>query len=366
MSMTEHEVVIVGGGGVGASAAWALARAGVDVVLIEREHRAHPLGASHGATRNFNPGYTRPSYLELLRTALPLWRELEAESGSRLLDQSGVVSHGPRPDVAELLQALPSIGFGAELLDRAEAARRWPQLRFAGPAVHLPDGGRLYAERALSAFYDGAAARGARILENTRVRSVVPRDGGIRVATDDGGVEARTAVVAAGAWTERLLGGLITLPPLRVTQEQPAHFALAGPLDDLPAFNHHPDPDGDWWPSPVYGGWTPGAGIKAGWHGVGPLTDPDRRSLTSEPQQLAALRRYVREWIPGADPDRYEEISCTYTSTASTDFIIDSFGPVVVAAGFSGHGFKFLPALGQLIARLATAPDARSPFRLTT
>lgn len=364
MGRTDHRVAVVGGGGVGAAAAWALARAGVDVVLIERYRHAHALGASHGATRNFNPGYTRPEYLALLRAALPLWREIEAESGAHLLDQVGVVNRGPRPDVADLLEALPTIGLRAELLDAREASRRWPQLRFAGPAVHLPDGGRLYAERSVDALYRVAEARGARILEGTRVTSLQANDDGVVIDTDGGPITARTAVVAAGAWSSRLLDGVVDLPPLTVTQEQPAHFALAAPLADLPAFNHHPEADSAWWPSAVYGGWTPGVGIKAGWHGVGPITDPDARTLRSEPAQLLALRRYVAEWIPGADPDRFEEISCTYTTTPTADFAIGAVGPITVAAGFSGHGFKFLPALGELLARLASTPGARSPFRL--
>lgn len=364
MGKNDHRVAVVGGGGVGAAAAWALARAGIDVVLIERYRRAHPLGASHGATRNFNPGYTRPEYLDLLRTALPLWREIEAESGAHLLDQVGVVNRGPRPDVADLLEALPTIGLRAELLDAREASLRWPELRFVGPAVHLPDGGRLYAERSVDALYRVAEASGARILENTAVVSIEASDDGVVIDTDGGPITARTAVVTAGAWSSRLLAGVVDLPPLTVTQEQPAHFALAAPLADLPAFNHHPEADSSWWPSAVYGGWTPGVGIKAGWHGVGPVTDPDARTLESEPAQLLALRRYVAEWIPGADPDRFEEISCTYTTTPTTDFAVGTVGPITVAAGFSGHGFKFLPALGELLARLASTPDARSPFRL--
>jgi sarcosine oxidase len=97
---------------------------------------------------------------------------------------------------------------------------------------------------------------------------------------------------------------------------------------------------------------TPGEGVKAGWHGVGPVTDPDERTFEAEPQQLAALQRYVREWLPGADADAVIPISCTYTTTSDGNFVLDAAGPVVVGAGFSGHGFKFVPTVGRILADL--------------
>ena len=97
---------------------------------------------------------------------------------------------------------------------------------------------------------------------------------------------------------------------------------------------------------------TPGEGIKIGWHGVGPVVDPDARSFTADIAQMEALRRYVRDWFPGLDANSFEPISCTYTSTDSGDFILDRFGPIVVGAGFSGHGFKFTPAIGRVLAEL--------------
>ena len=161
--------------------------------------------------------------------------------------------------------------------------------------------------------------------------------------------------MTAGAWTERLLGASLVLPKLVVTQEQPAHFAVTDPSHVWPGFNHLPQPGSsryDQWYSQIYGTLTPGEGVKAGWHGVGPVSDPDARTFEPEPVQLAALQRYAREWLPGVDADDVEPISCTYTSTDDTDFVLDRVGPVVVGAGFSGHGFKFVPTVGRILADL--------------
>ena len=87
---------------------------------------------------------------------------------------------------------------------------------------------------------------------------------------------------------------------------------------------------------------------------VPPRTDPDRRTFTPEPHQLRQLRDYVAQWVPGADPDHLVPISCTYTTTPDHDFVLDRRGRVVVAAGFSGHGFKFAPAVGRVLADLAS------------
>ena len=110
---------------------------------------------------------------------------------------------------------------------------------------------------------------------------------------------------------------------------------------------------------------TPGEGIKAGWHAVGPETDPDRRSFEPEPGQLAALQRYAAEWLPGVDPESCVPISCTYTLTRDEHFVLDRSGPIVVGAGFSGHGFKFVPTVGRILADLVegTRP-APSLFRM--
>ncbi|HEX5088678.1 MAG TPA: FAD-dependent oxidoreductase [Nocardioides sp.] len=351
----DRETVVVGGGAMGSATAWHLARRGRQVTLVERFGARHRMGASHGRSRNFNITYADATYQTMLREAAELWAELEDESGVSVLDVVGIVNHGAgvAPDLADQLGAL---GVRAALLTPAEAQERWAGIRFDTRVVHCPDGGRLDAEEAVATLQSEAARHGGEVVLDTRVESIEVRpDGRVEVVTGPETFVADTVVVTAGAWTEKLLGARVALPRLVVTQEQPAHFAVSDPAADWPSYNHLPeprDPRYGYWYSQTYGTLTPGEGVKAGWHAVGPVTDPDARTFEPEPVQLAALQRYAREWLPGVDADAMTPISCTYTSTSDTDFVLDRVGPIVVGAGFSGHGFKFVPTVGRILADL--------------
>lgn len=374
--MTEKlDTVVIGGGAMGSATAWQLARRGRAVTLLERFAPLHTNGASHGASRNFNTAYADPTYVAMLAEALPLWRELESESGHRVLEQVGIVNHGPHSGFDEIAARLGAAGLGAEFLSQEAAGERWPGFRFEGRVLHTPDAGRLNADAAVSALQSAATAAGADIRHNTRVLRVeVLGDDQVRVITETGVIDARRVIVTVGGWTTTLLRDVlpVALPRLVVTQEQPAHFALrdtsadaaSRAATDWPGFNHNVDrsvSSSSWWYSPIYGMYTPGQGVKAGWHGAGPVVDPDARSFLPEPGQLAALQRYVREWLPGADAEAIEPVSCTYTTTADENFVLDRVGPVIVGAGFSGHGFKFTPVVGRILADLATDAEASAP-----
>ncbi|BDZ55809.1 FAD-dependent oxidoreductase [Agromyces marinus] len=359
--ITQVETVVVGGGAMGAATAWQLARRGRDVALLERYEPGHRIGASHGASRNFNVAYSDPAYVAMLVDALPLWRELEVESGAGLLELVGVANHGPAADFDDVHAALTHAGIPAEFLPLDEAAARWPGIRWDTRVLFNARAGRVNADATIAALHRAAAAADADVRHRTRATRIEPLgDARVRVASvTDAGVEevfeARTAVVTLGAWTTKLIGGL-ALPRLVVTQEQPAHFAVRDEAMQWPSYNHHPGAARDgygYWRSPVYGMLTPGEGVKAGWHGVGPVVDPDARDFLPVPDQLADLQRFAREWLPGVDADAAQPISCTYTTTPDENFVLGRIGPIVVGAGFSGHGFKFTPVVGRILADLA-------------
>ncbi|TQS46199.1 FAD-dependent oxidoreductase [Cryptosporangium phraense] len=352
------DVVVVGGGGVGSATAWQLARRGRSVVLLEQFASGHTKGASHGASRIFRLSYPDRVHIDLAREARDLWRELEATTGTDLLTITGGVDHGNSPLLDALADGLAAAGVSRYWLTPNEAADRWPGIRFDTRALFHPDSGRLHADRSVAALQSAASAAGALIRHETPVTSIeVLGEDAVLVHTDSGTHRARRVVAAVNGWAAKLVGKLAPLPPLRITQEQPAHFAAARPGDTWPSFGHVIG--GEY--GGIYGLATPGEGIKVGFHGVGPEVDPDHRDYAPEPVQLAALREYARTWLPGVDPDAFTSISCTYTTTPDANFVLDRAGPVVVATGFSGHGFKFLPALGRVLADLALDADRPDP-----
>ena len=368
--MTEHvPFVVVGAGAMGLATTWQLARRGHRVLTLERFARGHARGASHGATRNFNNAYGAAHYLDLLTLARSEWDELSRTTGEPLLRLHGLASHGDQRLIEGVHDALIARGERVEMLAAKDAARRWSGMRFDGDVLLTPDAGVVRAAAALQALEQGARSLGADIRFEHAVIAVEEGTDGVSLTVDGGGerldVVADTVVVTAGAWTAGILPDSFPLPRLTVTEESPAHFAPRSADLAWPSFNHFVDPQrgpiGN-----VYGMPTPGEGVKVGFHMVGPVVDPDARTFRPVPEQATALRDYVAEWFPGLDPDTAVPVSCTYTSTDTEDFVLDRRGRVVVGAGFSGHGFKFTPAVGSVLADLAEDASARAaaPFRL--
>ncbi|MCP2635125.1 FAD-dependent oxidoreductase [Microbacterium sp. HD4P20] len=360
--------LVIGAGAMGLATTWQLARRGHPVIALERFERGHACGASHGATRNFNNAYAADHYLDLLALARSEWDELSRTTGEPLLRLHGLVTHGDPAVISTVHAALITRGERAEVLTAAEAGRRWSGMRFDGDALFTPDAGVVRAAAALEALERAARDHGADIRFGHAVTALEERSDGVAVTVEADGtrtdIVADVVVVTAGAWTAGILPPSLPLPRLTVTEESPAHFMPVATDAEWPSFNHFVDPDrhiGN-----VYGMPTPGEGIKVGLHLVGPVVDPDARTFRPVPALADRLRDYVREWMPGLDADSAVPISCTYTSTETEDFVLDRRGRVVVGAGFSGHGFKFTPAVGAVLADLALDDTARAapPFRV--
>ncbi|MET9218480.1 FAD-dependent oxidoreductase [Streptomyces sp. NPDC008079] len=361
--MTRRKVVVVGGGAMGSSAAWHLASRGAEVTLLEQFAPGHDRGSSHGSSRIFRLAYADPFYVGLAVRALPLWRRLQDETGSTVLTLTGAVDHGPARAVAALRDALRGAGRPSQELTARAAAERWPGLVADTTALFHPEAGRLHADDAVAAFQQAARAKGATVRHGVKVGALRRRGSGAEVVTArDEVIAADAVVVAVGGWAARTLGQVTEgPPPLRVTQEQPVHFP-APDAPDWPAFIHHGGAGIDE-AAGVYGLGS-ADGVKAGFHGIGPVVDPDDRDRTPDPVVLGRLQEYAARWLPGVDHTRPTPVTCLYTTTPDHDFVIDRVGPFTVLAGFSGHGFKFASVVGEIAADLVDGRPGSGRFAI--
>ena len=346
-------MVVVGAGAMGSATAWWLARRGRSVALLEQFEAGHRKGSSHGGTRIFRFAYDDPLYARLAVDALGSWRELEADTGSTLLEITGGVDHGPRVIVDTIAATLKQIGARHECLGREEAAERFAGMLFDESVVYSPDGGRCYADLTVRTLQERVSTLGGSVHFNTG-RAVVENHGDYVVVSNPAGLSwhAPVAVITAGAWVEPVLGGAgaYGIPPMVVSQEQICHFAPLDANREWPSFIHHGVAGLD---SAVYGLRTPGEGVKVGGHHEGPAVSGDDRDFVLDPRRIDQAVAYVERWFPGLDTTPIHGATCLYTTAPTKDFVLDRVGPLVIGSPCSGHGFKFTPEIGRILADIA-------------
>ncbi|MEX2238734.1 MAG: N-methyl-L-tryptophan oxidase [Dehalococcoidia bacterium] len=343
--MKAFDVAVIGAGVMGAATARALAKRGKKVVLLEQVEVGHTRGSSHGTSRIFRFSYPSAEYVKMAQESLPLWRELERESGETLLTITGGLDRGPH--IAENAAALSSCGASYEIHKGAAINQRFAGLSLPPdePVLLQGDAGYLAADACVSAFVSSAVTAGAEVRERSRVDSIKAAGDGVEVETAEGMVHAQVAVVTAGAWAAGILGSLGIDLPLRPTRETVAYFATRGEV--LP-------PLVEWGHPAIYALPAPGVGIKAGEHQAGPTVDPDEVGGPDE-ASLARVKQWVRDRFPLADPEPLQVETCLYTNTPDEGFVLERFGNVVVGSPCSGHGFKFAPLIGERLADLAVS-----------
>lgn len=345
--MREVEIAVVGAGAMGAAAAWRLARAGREVTLLERFEIGHARGSSHGPARIFRLAYEDPLYVRMAQRALPLWRELEAESGRALLETTGGIDAGDPASLARIEDALASCGAPVERIERP--SERFAGIRLDGPAVFSPDTGVLAASGAVEAMVDLARTAGAQVRSGCEALLVGASERSVTLDAGGETLRARSCVLAPGAWMRAMLAPLGADPPLTVSREQVCYFPQRA---DFPVLIDRGETLRFAMPS-RFG--APGA--RAGEHGTGERTTAEARTFDPDEHARARVEAWVERALPGAEPRAGAVETCLYTSTPDEDFVIDRLGALVVASPCSGHGFKFAPLVGEICAALATGRE---------
>jgi sarcosine oxidase len=361
MASTRYDAIVIGLGGMGAAAAFHLARRGRRVLGLEQYGLLHDRGASHGLTRIIRLAYhEHPSYVPLLRRSYELWHELETLAGETLLITTGSIEGGPQdgPTFRGALEAARIHDLPHEVLDVAELRRRHPAYGDLAPTTRVvfqPDGGFLLAERTLLAHINQAMAHGAELHFHELVAEWESTgQGGVSVRTERASYVADRLIICAGPWAGRVVPQLATLavPERQVLAWlQPTRPELFTP-DRFPVFVLDVA-DGTYYGFPVHD--VPGFKFGRFRHLREPI-DPDDPDRSTRPDDEAILRAFAIRYFPeGAGPTIMLK-TCIFTNSPDQHFIIDLLPgapEVSVAAGFSGHGYKFCSLIGEVMADLA-------------
>lgn len=346
--------VVVGLGALGSATAYELATRGRSVLGLERFELGHSNGASHDTSRILRHSYHTPEYVRLTQDAYDDWARLSARVGRDLTTVVGGLDLFPPEPAIPLIDytsSLDEVGIGYELFDVDAIGERWPQ--FALPAgtvgLYQERGAIVPAGPGTAAMQEQARLRGAELRRHAQVVAVT----GTSVTLADGTtVSCDSVVLCADAWTNELLRPLGAELPLTVTLEQATYFRPERPEDlapeRMPLWIWMDEPS--FYGFPCYGEAT----VKAAQDCGGPAVDPDARGTSTDAEMLGLLAGHVGRMLPGSGPP-VRSLRCQYTLTPDRDFVMDRVPghPSLVVGLGAGHGFKFAPTFGRLLADLA-------------
>jgi len=350
------DVIVLGLGSMGSAAAYHLASRGLRVVGLDRFTPPHERGAHAGGTRIIRMTYAEGSaYVPLLHRTYELWQQIERAADVRLVTRTGGLNLG-RPESATVTGALTSAqahGLEHEVLDAAQIRRRYPAFTPADDEIAVFDvaAGIVTPELAIGTLLDLAAKAGADLRYGIAARSWDESRDGVTVTLDNGDeLHADRLIVAPGGWAP----GLFDLP-LRV-ERRVQHYWTPGTGFDPASF-----PVWIWedtagvaaYGMPAFG---PEGLVKAAFHDADEPADASVGAEPPRPGEEQAVRDWLAERIPALATAGYAGgKQCLYTLTPDENFVIGAVSErVVAAAGFSGHGFKFVPVVGEIVADLST------------
>lgn len=359
-----YDVAVAGLGGMGSAVLAHCARRGVRACGIDQFAQGHTFGSSAGKSRIIRQAYYEdPAYVPMLFRAYDLWRDLEQRSGEELMRLAGLLMVGR--EEAEVIsgstRAAKTYDLPVEYLSAEQIRARYPQLRVADEEVGVfeRNAGAVFPERAILAHLSVARAAGADMMFGTHMRAWHSTHDYIRVELEDGAeIHARSLVLTLGPWFAQTMDEVgVQLQIQRNVQVwfEPAVPAYAA--DAFPAFLIERDS----LPAPLYGFPDFGDGVKAAFHGYGAITDPqhlDRQIDFS--RDVVPVAAAMDDWMPAAATRYREGKACMYSLTPDRHFVVDRHprdSRVILCGGFSGHGFKFAPVVGEIASQLAIDGD---------
>ena len=353
LKSSHQECIVVGAGLLGLSTAWALSRRGHEVIVLDAHEPGHPRAGSKGSARIFRLSYPDPLYVTMATESLALWHMLEEDSGRTLLHHRPLLNIGQ--GLGELAAAMDAVQAPYAQVSPEASRRLFPSLAIDGPGLAEETGGVLSADDCLRALHDTG---GFDIHSGASVTEISDEDEGAAVTFDDGTILLANVVINCAGFDALSLFGHRTVPTAaQATLQQVVYLEPLQPDETIPLFI-------EWGDNTVYG--LPVIGqplLKLSHHTAGPAYVATSSMDEDDPALLQLLYDAAVRLLPSFSPVPVATERCIYDNTTDTDFIIDRIGNVVVGCGTSGHGFKFGPLLGELLADLATGAAPRCDLK---
>ncbi|MCB0404858.1 MAG: N-methyl-L-tryptophan oxidase [Bdellovibrionales bacterium] len=362
--MNSYDVIVLGVGGMGSAACYALSKKGARVLGLEQFRIGHDRGSSHGQTRMIRRAYfEHPDYVPLLNRAYNLWDEIENSCEKTLFHRVGLIIYGASDSavLAGVQRSASEHHIPIETLDPKEAAVFHSGLRPPAGfgAIFEPGAGFLLVEDSIEQMTALAVRSGAKILEETPILHWKPVGSGVEVRTASQTFHAKKLVIAAGAWAKGVLSEL-SLP--LVAHRNLLHWFAAPDVyeyrKETPCFAF------DTRHGFLYGfPKVDPLGIKIANHLPGPIiSDPHQFSASvakeegTSPAELTPIKRCLSQSMPLVEMKITQQAACMYTMSPDENFILGThpqYPQVSFVAGLSGHGFKFAPVIGEALCDLA-------------
>lgn len=354
-----YDVAVIGAGTMGMAAGAFLASQNMKTLLIDSFDPPHDHGSHHGGTRMIRHAYGEGrQYVSLVLRAQQLWAELEKQTGYKVFEKTGVLGLGRKdsPFLLETIEAARKYELPLEVMSVDQIREKWSGIQVPDNFIGCleTDSGLLYSERAVQAYKEIALKHGAKIVTHSPVNEINMNDSE-KVIISSGNNEflAKKVIVTVGAWAAKLLPTLKL--PIQPVRKVVSWFETPQGEFDI---NHFPsfyvdDVDKMFYGFPNING----AGLKLGRTDGGQEIDPDQhtQNFGVYDSDEGELRDFLKTYLPKANGKLKEGKTCLMTQSSDHHFIIDHHpenDKVIIACGFSGHGFKFASVMGEILSQL--------------
>jgi len=370
------DAIVIGVGSTGSATCYYLAKQGLNVLGLEQFDIPHELGSHAGQSRIIRKAYfEHPDYVPLLQRAYQNWKSLEDESRAQLYFKTGLLYFGKSdsPLIKGLRESAQKYSIEVNDLTAKQLSTQFPQFDIPEGYDRLiePDAGFVTPERAILLYTERALQNGASIHTKEKTLAWDKSANVITVKTNKDTYQCNKLIITVGPWAGKVIPDLTK--NLNVTRQMVAWVKPKKwqpfELGNFPCWTIADDArPGIYYGFPIlntakFGG---PIGLKLAHHTPGAISDPDTVNRIPLEEDESNLVSALNKFIPDGYESTHVMKTCLYTNTPDENFILD-FLPgydkdVVVASGFSGHGFKFASVVGEILSDMAVKGNTSQPI----